>query len=108
MSFDSLLIDICTVQRYTEGAVDDAGHPTLTWADHLTNEPCRLTTANGKELKVGAELVVADYRLFLGDVDIIEQDRVVIDSLTYEVLLVEIYADHTADHHKQCWLRISR
>ncbi len=60
------------------------------------------------EIKVGAELVVADYKLFVGDVDITEQDRIIIDSLTYEILLVENYADGSSDHHKQCWLRISR
>lgn len=108
MSYTSLLIEICTVQRFTEGAQDGYGNPILTWADHLTNEPCRLTTAKGKEIKVGAELVVADYELFVGDIDIIEQDRVILNSLTYEVLLVEEYADSTAAHHKQCWLRISR
>ena len=108
MSYTSLLIETCTVQRFTEGAQDDYGNPALTWADHLTDEPCRLVAGSGKEIKVGAELVVADYKLFLGDVDIIEQDRVGLNSLTYEVLLVKNYADKTADHHKQCWLRISR
>ena len=108
MSYTSLLIKNCTVERYTEGAPDDYGPPVLTWADHLTDEPCRLTSGGGREIKVGAELVVADYKLFVGDVDITEQDRIIIDSLTYEILLVENYADGSSDHHKQCWLRISR
>ena len=42
------------------------------------------------------------------DVDITEQDRVVINTLTYEILLVEGYEDGTTSHHKQVWLRISR
>lgn len=108
MSYKSLLLDVCTVQRFTEGAANDYGNPTLTWADHLTDEACRLEASPGRELKVGAEIVIADYKLFLGDVDITEQDRVVIDSLTYEVLLVQDYADSSADHHKQVWMRISR
>ena len=108
MTYTTLLIETCTVQRYTEGARDASGQPTLTWADNLTNQACRLVAAPGKELKVGAEIVVADYKLFVQDIDIIEQDRVVIDSLTYEVLLVQNYADSITDHHKQVWLRISR
>ena len=108
MSYTSLLIETCTVQRFTEGARDASGQPALTWADHLADEPCRLVAAPGKELKVDAEIVVADYKLFVGDIDITEQDRVILNSLTYEVLLVQNYADGTADHHKQCWLRISR
>ncbi len=108
MSYTSLLIGTCTVQRYTEGAADDYGNLTLTWADHLTDEACRLQAARGREIKVGAEIVIADYKLFLGDVDITEQDRVVIGSLTYEILLVEDYDDSVTGHHKQVWMRISR
>jgi len=108
VSYTSLLIDTCTVQRYTEGAADDYGNPTLTWAAHLTDEACRLVASTGREIKVGAELVIADYKLFLDDVDITEQDRVVMGALTYEVLLVQDYKDSTASHHKQVWLRISR
>ena len=108
MSYTSLLINTCTTQRFTEGAADDYGNPALTWADKLSDIACRLETAKGRELKVWAELVIADYKLFVGDVDIIEQDRIVIDSLTYEVLLVETFADSSSDHHKQIWLRISR
>ena len=108
MSYTSLLIETCTTQRFTEGAVDDYGNPTLTWADNLVDQPCRLNSAKGRELKIGAEIVVADYKLFVLDIDITEQDRVVIGSLTYEILLVEEYQAATLDHHKQVWLRISR
>ena len=108
MSYTSLLIETCTTQRFTEGVIDDYGNPTKTWADHLTDEPCRLNANRGRELKFGAEIVVADYELFLDDVDITEQDRVVLDGNTYEVLLVEEYADSLGDHHKQVWMRIAR
>ena len=108
MSYTSLLIETCTIRRFTEGAAGNYGNPALTWADHLTNEPCRLVAEPGKELKIGAEIVVADYKLFVGDIDITEQDQVVLNSLTYEILLVQNYADSVTDHHKQCWLRISR
>lgn len=108
MSYTSLLIHTCTVRRFTEGAEDAYGNPNLTWADHLTNEPCRLTASTGREIKVGLEIVVADYKLFIGDVDIIEQDEVIISGITYEVLLVSGYSDDTTSHHKQCWLRVAR
>lgn len=108
MSYTDLLIETCTVRRFTEGARDASGQPTLTWSDHLTDEPCRLVAEPGKELKIGAEIVVADYKLFVGDIDITEQDQIILNSLTYEVLLVQNYDAAAVDHHKQCWLRISR
>ena len=110
MTFASLLIHICTIQRYTESLPPDGyGNPVLTWdLTYIEDEPCRLTTAKGRELKIGAEIVVADYKLFIDSVDITEQDRVVISGLTYEILLVEDYADDSVSHHKQVWLRISR
>ena len=108
MSYTSLLIDTCTVQRFSEGAPDSYGNPILTWADELTDIACRLESAKGRELKVGAEIVVADYKLFVGSVDITEQDRIVIGSNTYEILLVEDYSNGLASHHKQLWTRISR
>ncbi len=108
MSYTSLLIDTCITRRFTEGVADGYGVPVRTWTDNLTDQACRLTVAGGREIKIGAELVIADYRLFVLDIDIIEQDMVVIGGLTYEVLLVEDYADSTVDHHKQVWLRISR
>ena len=108
MTYTSLLIETCTVQRYTEGAEDAYGKPARTWADNLTDQACRLVAMPGTELKIGVEIVVADYKLFVQDIDITEQDRVVIDSLTYEVLLIQTYADGISDHHKQVWMRISR
>ncbi len=109
MSYTSLLIDLCTIQRYTEGVADAYGNPTLTWdLTYLVDELCRLVASPGREIKVGAEIVIADYKLFLDSIDITEQDRVVMGGNTYEILLVQDYADHTDSHHKQCWMRISR
>lgn len=108
MSFVSLLINTCTVERYTIGAADAYGIPAKTWANHLTDEACRLMATTGREVLVGAEVVIADYKLFIGDVDITEQDRVVIDSITYEVLLVEDKQDDSASHHKECAMRVVR
>lgn len=108
MSFESLLIDTCTVKRFSEAGEDDYGQPTGAWNDHLTDEPCRLGASSGREVKFGAEVVIADYRLFIGDVDITEQDRVVVDGITYEVLLVLSRKDGIGDHHKECFMRLVR
>jgi hypothetical protein len=108
MSYDSLLIDTCTIQRFTEGAVDNYGNKAKTWPDHLTDEPCRLTTPTGREIKIGAEVVIADFKVFLGDIDITEQDRIEIDSVTYEVLLVADRQNGLESHHKECYVRAIR
>ena len=108
MSYSSLLIHTCDVLRNTPGVADAYGHPTPSWAVYLPNQACRLTASSGREIKVGLEVVVADYKLFVEDIDITEQDRVAISGVTYEVLLVQGYSDDTTSHHKQCWLRIVR
>lgn len=108
MGFEDLLINTCTVRRYTEGAQDDYGNPAEVWADHLVDQACRLMATNGREIKVGAEVVIADYKLFIADVDITEQDRVVVDSVTYEVLLVADRQDGDNTHHKECYMRAVR
>ena len=69
---------------------------------------------SGVEVKVGAELVIADYKLFLGDVTITEQDRVNVYWGTtdvwvmYEILLVMDRQDCADSHHKECLLRTVR
>lgn len=116
MSYTSLLIDICDIYEFTDGVADGYGIKAKTWAikTGLGDSPCRLSRAIrgtggvGGELEIGAEVVIAPYTLFLGDVDITEQDRVILDSITYEVLLVQNKADHTGDHHKECWVRTVR
>lgn len=108
MSFEDLLINTCTVKRFIEGAPDSYGVPVKAWSDHLVSQDCRLASSSGREIKVGAEVVIADYKLFIGDVDITEQDRVIVGSITYEVLLVQTYADSVGNYHKQCWLRVAR
>lgn len=108
MSYASLLINTCDVMRNTPGVADDYGQPTASWAVHLDDEPCRLQAGTGKEITIGAEVVIADYKLFLGDVDITEQDRVVIDGVTYGILLVTDKQDSASSHHKECFMRTVR
>jgi hypothetical protein len=108
MSYSSLLINICTIQRNTPGAQDAYGQPTASWANHLVDESCRIMGTSGREIKVGAEVVVADYKLFLDDVDVTEQDRVVLGSVIYEMLLVQRIQNGTGGHHRECFLRVVR
>ncbi len=110
MSYTTLLIDTCTVSRNTPGAAGNYGTPAASWADvaALTDIACRLVPAGGREVKVGIEVVVADYKLFLGDITLTEQDKIVIGSDTYDILLVEDRQNGIGSHHKECLLRTVR
>jgi hypothetical protein len=107
MSFDSLLINTGTVKRYTTGAANDYGRSTKTWADHLVNQKCRLMEMSGPEaeIRIGAEVVIAGYKVFCKNIDVIESDRWVIDGVTYEILKVNFHQDSATKHHKECYVR---
>ena len=103
------MINTCTVLRFAEGAQDSYGNPIKTWAPILgeTDIRCRWSTPTNREIKVGAEVVIADLQLFLlGGVDITEQDRVVLDSKTYEVLSAADRQNGSGGHHVECFLRV--
>ena len=106
MTFDSLLINECDIQEFTETGTDDYGRPTGNWTPTYENEPCRHVSGKGREIKVGQEVVIIYDELFLGDVEITEQDRVVIDTVTYQVLSVLFRQDGFGAHHKHCFLEI--
>ena len=57
---------------------------------------------------IGAEVVVADYKLFLQDVDVTEQDRAIVEGVTYQILLVMNRSNGVDDHHKECLMRAVR
>jgi len=107
MTFACLLIDTCTVRRFTTGAADDYGKPAENWADHIVDEPCRLTPVTNKEIVVGAEVVRADYDLFIGNVDVTEQDRILIGLTTYEILSVMLRKSFDS-HHRELLMRTVR
>ena len=117
MSYATLLINSASVYRYPAGGViDDYGTPAKVWAvvPELSGIACRIMPVSGIEVKVGAELVVADYKLFLGNVTLTEQDKVkvywgTIDAwVEYEILQVRDLQDSADSHHKECYLRTSR
>ena len=111
MSYTSLLIDTCSIRRFVPGLVDAYGNPIKAWANLLVTEPCRWSTPSNREVKVGAEVVLADLILFVeGSVDITEQDRVILDSgVTFEILsVIDRQASIAGSHHKECLLRTVR
>ena len=107
MSFTDLLIDTCIRDRYSPGTPDKYGNPKKTWGDYLAS-PCRLMDSGGREVKIGVEVVIADYLLFLPDIDVTEQDKIIINGMTCEILLVEQLQDNRNNHHKEILLRIVR
>lgn len=132
MSFASLLIHWCGIEQDLGGAADAYGNEAEDWQDvvGLEDFPCRLMSADSsrqgqrKEILVGAEVVIADYKLFLDDetpdgvpVLLTEQNRVhvwVRDTSgawilnTYEVLMVNNIQNGVDEHHKECWLKTVR
>ena len=105
MSYASLLIDVCTIQRNTPGAPDDYGHKAEAWAGHLVNEPCRIMATQSREIAQGAQVVIAGYQMFLNDVDVTERDRAIHNAITYEILQVSTRQDGETEHHKELFLR---
>jgi len=110
MSFTDLLINTCAVLEDTGVTPDDYGTITPNWTvvAGLVGISCRLSAGKGKEITVGAEVVIADYKLFLGDITVTEQNRIRMDAIDYEILLVSDRQDGVGSHHKECWLRMIR
>ena len=106
MSFDSLLINTCDILRFTEGAQDDYGTPVKTWDTLHSDVPCRHISGKGREIKIGAEVVIVYDELILSDIDVTEQDRVVIGSNTYGILSVVFRQDGIGTHHRHLYMEI--
>jgi len=117
MSFVSLLIHTCDIGILAQDAKDAYGTPAKTWpVVDYESQPCRLVSTRGREIKVGAEVVISDWKLFVDTSVIVdEQDRVsniklaatdvVIDASIYEILLVQPRSDGVSEHHKELALR---
>jgi len=113
MSFLDLLIDTCTIQRNDlAGTTNNYGYPDPDWNDEHTDAACRIVTGGGKEVKVGAEVGVADYKLFLADIDVTEQDRVQMDvdglTETFQILMVMRRSNGVGTHHRELLLKTVR
>ncbi len=117
MSFASLLIHTCDIGILSQGDKDAYGTPAKTWpVVDYESQPCRLVSTRGREIKVGAEVVISDWKLFVDNsVAVDEQDRVsniklaatdaVVDSSTFEILLVQMRSDGVDAHHYELALQ---
>ncbi|MBT9146029.1 MAG: hypothetical protein DDT42_01908 [candidate division WS2 bacterium] len=106
VSFRSLLINRCNIQRYVPGALDEYGHPIRTWGNLLLDEPCRWSTPKNTEIKAGIEIVIADLKLFLrNNVGITEKDRVILKGRAYEIISVVKRQDGIGLHHVEALLK---
>lgn len=117
MSFASLLIHTCDIGLLTQGAQDAYGNPAQTWpTTTYPNQACRLISTGGIEVKIGAEVVISDWKLFVDNAVAVDaQDRIsdirlassgaVIDSSTFEIILVLPKADGVGEHHKELFLQ---
>jgi hypothetical protein len=105
MSFDSLLINTCTTRRYVAGIPDAYGNAILAWADELVGEPCRISYPSGKQIQRGTEIVPVDMVLFLNDVNVTEADKVLVDTVEYEILFVARIQNGFGGHHLELSLK---
>ncbi len=101
MSFATLLINSCQFERWSD--LDDSafGNPTKEWSDQLAVQPCRLSSASGRQRQNDTEVVQVDEVLFVNDIDVTEYDRVTVDGVLYEILFVTDKQDGSGDHHKE-------
>ncbi|QXM18634.1 hypothetical protein [Methanoculleus virus Blf4] len=90
-ALESHFPDCCTIQCLTE-TVDADGQVVKTWTDRHTDVPCNVMPLKGREIKrPNQTYVVANTSIALQGhyADIVESDRAIVGSTTYDVLLVE-------------------
>lgn len=112
MTYNSLLVNLCNILAWESIRDDDYGQPEKTWpikvVDGISYEniPCRHVSGKGREIKVGQEVHIIYDELYIGNIDVIVQDRVFMDSETYEVVDVLFSQDGIGNHHKKLFLEI--
>jgi len=106
MGFIDLLVHTAEIQRFTVTGSDAHGNPIKTWADTYPAQACRIGKMNGKTLWNGAQLEMVDLVMYVPDIDITEEDRVIWEGQTFKVLLVDHINDSTTtNHHKEVSLQ---
>ena len=92
------------VQRVIKTS-DGAGGWTNDWSNLYTNAPCRLQPLSGAEQTIYDKRgVPSTHKLFCETVySFIEDDRIVVNSKTYEVVLVRDI--DLMSHHQEVYLR---
>ncbi len=112
MAYLDLLIQSCTIQEDLGGATDNYGNVAEDWQT-LSTQDCRIQPVMGRqgagvEIRRGAEVVIAEYVLYLNDVDVTEQDRILLETVVYEILLVKRPQNGVGVHHRELFLRTVR
>ncbi len=88
--------DSATIQSYTE-ALDAVGQPIKTWADKLVTGEilvdigATIGMSSGEEVKLKDKTyAISTHKILLrGNYTVTEKDRVVIDSITFDILSVD-------------------
>lgn len=111
MSYDSLLIHRCTVQRSSVASTNIIGQPEITWANHLTDVHCRyypmVAGKAGERENVFLTDVVSHYIMHMRRADVEESDQIVdislggtiIDAGPFNIKLDKHRADSVGGHH---------
>jgi len=100
-----------SVQRITEGAVDDYNRPTETPSLVVEDQPGRIQTVNvsarNQERIAGARAVGVTHILYCDpDVDMTEKDRIIdAGSVTYEIKYMNKRPGGVANHHWEIELK---
>jgi len=107
----SLLPQVVTILRYTEGAVDAFGNPAASWVADTTTYPGRLRRTPDRtsesEIPSAGERGVTSWTLYMeGSVPLSPRDRVQVEGTTYELDGDPYYVYGSRDvHHLEARLR---
>lgn len=105
MSFDALLDKTCAIRRVT--TVNDGPEPSEIWADVATGVKCRISMLRAIELAQLHQTLSITHRLYLPHgTDITNDDRVVLDSTTYEVEMVNTNPG-SKQHHVEALIKVA-
>lgn len=109
MSFESLLVHTCDIERPSVVSRDDSGKPIKSWAKLYTSLPCRVALASGQKKWQGVMAELVDYEVIVPNIDVTEQDRVLWQGNEHKILFVDHAADATGrHHHKELAVQIIR
>jgi hypothetical protein len=102
--FDELLTSMAEIYRMTGGTPDKYGVPNQGLTLIADDIPCRLSTlTEGQEFKVGKELAIAKYKIFMRQQDfaVTEKQTVKIEARTFNPLSVLLVRarDNAEIHH---------
>ncbi len=79
---------------------DSYGNPNKVWAN-LPVLSGRISYPKGRQVQRGTEVVPVEAVLFLNNVVVTERDKVLVDTIEFEILFVAILQDGVDGHHKE-------